>query len=241
MSTAIQSAPAGPATGSSGRTSGARPRSSPTSMDRASGSVAEPAHHLDLDGAVRQRDREPTRDVRVGRTTEDEVRPGVLVEPRIDLVAVSERREVSAVGRHEPDAGGRRFAARRVDDLDVDPSRRRAQRLDDDPAEPPLARRQPEGRSPGSGPRRSRPSRPAPSRGRRADAADDAASSVGTPQPTTRVGGRPAATGAGAGALPEHLPEIHRRTRRNRRARCRRSAASGGARRRAARRFPGTS
>ena len=37
VSTAIQSAPAGPATGSIGRTSGARPKSSPTSMDRASG------------------------------------------------------------------------------------------------------------------------------------------------------------------------------------------------------------
>jgi len=37
VSTAIQPAPAGPATGSSGRTSGTRPTSSPTSMDRASG------------------------------------------------------------------------------------------------------------------------------------------------------------------------------------------------------------
>ena len=171
--------------------------------------VAEPAHHLDLDRAVRQRDGEPARDVRVGGATKDQVRPGVLVESGVDLVAVAEGREVSPVRRHEPDAGGHRFAAHRVHDLDVDPSRGRPQRLDDGPAE--LAScafgRKAAGRDPVFADRdrrvrrhreidesRRRPCRPF---ARRAPAQDLRGSSA-----TGRDGRR-------RRPLPEHLAEIH--------------------------------
>ena len=137
QSTAIQSAPAGPATGSSGRTSGARPRRVAVDVERSrERAIAEPADHLDLHGPVRQLDREPARDVGVGRAAEDEVRAGVLVEARVDLVAMAERREVAPVGRLEPDAGRHRFAGRRIDDLDVDPTGRRPKGFDRHGAEP---------------------------------------------------------------------------------------------------------
>ena len=84
QSTAIQSGPAGPSTGSSARTSGARPRVAVAFDVERPGerAVAEPADHLDLHGPVRQLDGKPARDVRVGRGAEDEVRAGVLVEAR---------------------------------------------------------------------------------------------------------------------------------------------------------------
>ena len=98
--------------------------------------MSEPADDLDLDIAVRQVDREPTRDIGVRVTTDRQIGAGVLVEPGVDLVAVSERRQVPAVGGLEPDAGRHGPAGRGVDDLDLQPAHRRRQELDRHPAEP---------------------------------------------------------------------------------------------------------
>ena len=209
QSTAIQSAPAGP----TDRLERQDERGAATvavdverSGERA---IAEPADHLDLHGPVRQLDGEPARDVGVGRAAEDEVRAGVLVEARVDLVAMPERREVPPVGRPEPDPGGHRLAGRRVDDLDLDPTRRRPKRLDGHGAEP-LARavgrqaaRRHEILADGDrGVRRS-------SRGRRASRSPGASAASGSPQPATALD---APTGRLEGrrrrALPEHLPEV---------------------------------
>ena len=92
--------------------------------------IAEAADRLDLHVADRELDREPARDVGVFGTAEAQVGARVLVESRVDLVAVPERWKIAAVGSQEPDAGRHARAGRSVDDFHVDPAGRRRERLD---------------------------------------------------------------------------------------------------------------
>ena len=210
QSTAIQSAPAGPATGSSGRTSGARP-TSPSIVERpGERAIAEPADDLDLHRAVRQLDGEPAGDVGVGRAAEDQVRAGVLVEARVDLVAMPERREVPPVGGPEPDPG--RHRPRRSSHRRSRPrpgasaseairwSRRRTA----------CGRRRPAGGPPARDPRRRRSWRRRSSRGRRASRSLARRRRAASPSHATALdcpAGR--LEGRRRRALPEHLPEVH--------------------------------
>ena len=59
-----------------------------------------------------------------------EVGADVLVQARVDLVAMAQRRQVAAVGGTEMDARRHRLAGRRIDDLDLEPAGRARQRLD---------------------------------------------------------------------------------------------------------------
>ena len=120
---------------------------------------------------------------------------------------MSERRQVAAVGGHETDAGGHRFAGRRVDDLDLDATRRRWQRLDGDPAARTPLRPRPGGRSPAT-----RALDPIASRRvRRHRQVDERTARRvvvvrGTPQPTTPSLGAPGRGSAGAGRWRKTCP-----------------------------------
>ena len=89
--------------------------------------MIEALDDLDLDGARRQVDRERARHVGVGVAAQDQPGPGVLERGRVDLLAVAERRQVAAVGGHEPDPARGHLAVRR--DPDLDPDVGRGQRL----------------------------------------------------------------------------------------------------------------
>ena len=126
--------------------------------------MIEALDDLDLDRARRQVDRERARHVGVGVAAQDQSGARVLERGRVDLLAVAERRQVAAVGGHEPDPGRGRLAVRR--DPDLDPDVGRGQRLDRDRAARILEAARPgPRRRPAS--RRPRSSRRAPSRCRR--------------------------------------------------------------------------
>ena len=111
-------------------------RSVASDLDRApQRPVAEAMDDLDVDGPDGQQDREPSGDVRVGVIAEDHVGAEILVEAGIDLVAMSERREVASIRRQETDPGGHRPAAGGIHDLDLDALRRGRQGLDRDAVE----------------------------------------------------------------------------------------------------------
>ena len=94
---------------------------------RADRTMIEALDDLDLDRARRQVDRERARHVGVGVAAQDQSGSRVLERGRVDLLAVAERRQVAAVGGHEPDPGRGRLAVRR--DPDLDPDVGRGQRL----------------------------------------------------------------------------------------------------------------
>ena len=75
-------------------------------------------HDLEDRAVGRDGDLERRGDVGIGSTVEDDVRTEVLVERRIHLVAVSQRREVATVTRDDADARGRWMTVGR---LDADP------------------------------------------------------------------------------------------------------------------------
>ena len=94
----------------------------------------EPADDLHLHAADRQVDREAAGNIGVGRRSQDQVATVVLVEARIDLVAMPDRRQVATVGGGEADAGRRPLAGRPVDDLHLDRDARWREHLDRSPA-----------------------------------------------------------------------------------------------------------
>ena len=75
-------------------------------------------HDLEDRAVGRDGDLERRGDVGIGSTVEDDVRTEVLVEGRIHLVAVSQRREVATVTRDDADTRGRWMTVGR---LDADP------------------------------------------------------------------------------------------------------------------------
>ena len=96
----------------------------------ADGCAVEPAHDLDVDAADGQVNGEQARDVRVRGGPEDEVAAGVLEEGRVDLIAMTHRWQVPAIGRREPHASRNPFAGRPVHELHLDRHARRGQHLD---------------------------------------------------------------------------------------------------------------
>ena len=84
--------------------------------------VIEALDHLDLDPAQGQVDLERARDVGVRVPAEEQAGARVLEQPRVDLLAMSERRQVAPVRGDEPDPGRGCLAGHR------DAGRRRARR-----------------------------------------------------------------------------------------------------------------
>ncbi len=92
--------------------------------------MLEPDHRFDVDQPDGEVDREGAGNVGVRRCTEDEVRARVLEEPGVDLVTMTDRRQVSAIGRGEPDSSGQACTGGTADQLDLHRDVGRRQDLD---------------------------------------------------------------------------------------------------------------